>query len=224
MARWSNATLVALGGFDKNVIIDELLIGEDNYYDITFTADTSRFVLSVTGQTVNITGGDTSVFAVNGYVTFGASNQIYQIASKTNTSLTLVAGPVITALNGEQIQIPIDLTGASFQFRLLQHSARIEDDTRAGINIGDITPFPGATVLNLDANVLTNVPGQSIVLGQIRVLINDTDLTDNPIIDTYNPPFYTGYVGVNFPPAGSTPAQFKKQRICFVVRADGTNS
>jgi hypothetical protein len=225
MARWSNATLVALGGFDKNVIIDELLYGEDNFYDISFATDTGRTVLGVAGATITLTNGDTTPFTAGGYVSFGTNSTIYLIASKTTTQLILASTPSVAPSNGASAQIPIDLTGATFSFRLLQHTATIEDDTRAGINIGDITPYPGATTINLDANVKTNVPALSIILGQIRVLINAADLIASPIIDTNEPPFYTGYIGVDFPATDIiTPSQTKKQRICFIVRADGTNS
>lgn len=230
MARWSNATLVALGGFDKNVVIDELLYGEDNYYDMNFAQDTERFVSQVSGSTITITGGDTTVFATGTYVTFGDSSEIYQILSVGSNSITLTTTPNPVPLNGVAIQIPIDLTSATFQFRLLEHTATISDNTtsaainlrQGGAVIGDITPKPGATTLNLDANVLTNVPGLNLSLGQIRILINGNELTTVPIIDTYTPPLYTGFVGVTFPPPDiATPAQTKKQRICFIVRTDG---
>ena len=225
MARWSNATLVALGGFDKNVIIDELLYGEDNYYDIAFAADTGRLVLSISGATISITNGDSTPFTAGGFVSFGTNATIYQILSLTSSSITLTTTPSVRPANGDSVQVPIDLTDATFQFRLLEHTATITDDTRAGVTIGDITPYPGATVINLDSNVVTNIPGQSLVLGQLRVLINAVNLVTSPIIDTTTPPFYTGFIGVTFPSSTlTTPAQLKKQRICFVVRADGTNS
>ena len=128
-------------------------------------------------------------------------------------------------VSGDAIQSAIDLTSAEFQFRLLEHTANINDDTRAGVDISGITPKAGATVINLDGNIVTNVTGKSLALGQVRVFINATDLLENPIIDTTTPPFYTGYVGVTFPSMGTgTPSQVKKQRICFIVRADGTNT
>lgn len=229
MARWSNATLVKLGGFDKNVIIDELLYGEDNYYDITFLSDTQRTVQAISGATITFQGGDNSVFVANDYVSFGDSSVLYQINSVASNSFTLkTTPPTNTVIAGNPIQTPINLTGATFQFRLLQHSATITDDTRAGVEIGNITPIDGATQINLDNNVVTTVTGQSITLGQLRILVNAEDFTyvdGTPVIDTTTPPFFTGFLSVNLPaPDGSTPIQTKKQRICFVIRADGTNS
>ena len=225
MARWSNATLVALGGFDKNVIIDELLWGEDNYYDITYLADTQRTTQGFNGSIVTFTNGDNSVFQQYNYVSFGNSSELYEILSLTDHTLTLDRAPAITVPSGSSIQSPINLTEAQFQFRLLEHTATITDDTRAGVDIGDITPKVGATIINLDSNVLLDVPGKSLTLGQIRVIIQGSDLQDSPIIDTSQPPLYTGYVGVTLPgPDGVTPSQVKKQRICFILRADGTNS
>lgn len=222
MARWSNATLVALGGFDKNVIIDELLYGEDNYYDISFLTPIQRTVVSSTGLTINFTGGDNSVFNVGDYVSFGNDSKLYVIASVSTSSFTLTTSPQVSPSSGSDIQIPIDLTQATFQFRLLEQTATITDDTRAGIDIGNIEPIPGKTVIDLDSNIVTSVSGLSLALGQLRVLINAANLTDEPIIDSSTPPFYTGYIGVTLPQVdASTPAQTKKQRICFIVRSDG---
>lgn len=225
MARWSNATLVALGGFDKNVIIDELLLGEDNYYDITFLTDLQRTVSGANGSTITFTGGNNSVFQVDQYVSFGDNSELFKIITVGSNSITLYSTPSIAPTSGMAIQSAMDLTSATFQFRLLEHTATITDDTRAGVDIGNITPKAGATVINLDNNIVTNVTGKSLAHGQIRAFINATDLVDNPVIDTTTPPFYTGFIGVTLPSMGTgTPSQVKKQRICFIVRADGTNS
>lgn len=225
MARWSNATLVALGGFDKNVIIDELLWGEDNYYDITYLADTQRTIATIVGTTVTFRGGDNLVFQPYNYVSFGNSSELYEILTVGDSSFTIDRTPPVLPSSGDAIQSPINLTQAEFQFRLLEHTATINDDTRQGVDLSNITPKAGAQVLNLDGNVLTNVPGKSLELGQIRVIIHGNDLVDNPLIDSTTPPLYTGYIGVVLAgPDGVTPSQVKKQRICFILRADGTNS
>lgn len=221
MARWSNSTLVALGGFDKNVIIDELLIGEDNYYDITFLADTQRTVSSTVGATINFRGGDNTLFTVGESVSFGNISALYEIISVADTSFTLNQAPVITPTNGDAIQKPIDLSAATFEFRLLEHTATISDDTRSGVDITNITAKSGALTKNLDVNVV--VPSwMSLELGQVRVLIKDTDLTDTVGLDSDSPPLYLGYLGVIFPQGDPvTPAQTKKQRMAFIVRSDG---
>jgi hypothetical protein len=225
MARWSNATLVALGGFDKNVIIDELLLGEDNYYDITFLTDLQRTVSGVASNVITFSGGNNSPFQVDQYVSFGNNSDLFKIIAVGTNTITLYSTPSVGPLSGDAIQSPIDLSTSTFQFRLLEHTATINDDTRAGVDISNITPKAGATLLNLDTNIVTDVTGKSLTNGQIRAFINANDLVDNPIIDTTTPPFYTGYIGVTLPSYGTgTPQQVKKQRICFIVRADGTNS
>jgi hypothetical protein len=222
MARWANSTLVALGGFDKNVIIDELLIGEDNYYDITFLADTQRTVSAVTNNIITFQNGDNSLFAVGNFVSFGNVSTLYPIIGVGANTITLNQAPVITPQNGQSIQIPIDLTAASFEFKLLQHTADINDDSRQGVEISNITAKPGAVTKNLDNNVLTNVPWQELSLGQVRVVINDTDLIDTEGLDSTQPPLYLGYLGVTLPgPDVATPYQTKKQRMAFIVRSDG---
>lgn len=241
MARWSKATLVALGGFEKNVIIDELLFGEDNYYDITFLSDTLRTVVSFNSATnvVTFQGGDNTVFTVGDYVSFGDNSSLYLITNVGSTTITLAATPYPAPTNGQSIQVPINLTTATFQFRMRQQSADINDDpgNRDGATISNITPYVISTnptvyaqEIDLDANVKTNVPSLSLALGQIRVLVNGGDLKPAPneseippVLDTTTPCFYTGFIAVNLPaPDGVTPVQTKKQRICFVVRSDGT--
>ena len=225
MARWSNATLVALGGFDKNVIIDELLLGEDNYYDITFLTDLQRTVLSASANVITFAGGNNTVFQVDQFISFGDNSDLFKIIAVGATTITLFSTPSLAPAAGSAIHSAMDLTNATFQFRLLEHTAIIADDSRIGIDISEITPKAGETVINLDANLVSNVTGKSLARGQIRAFINGTDLVDNPIIDTTTPPFYTGYIGVTLPSMGTgTPSQVKKQRICFIVRADGTNS
>ena len=238
MARWSTATLVALGGFDKNIIIDELLYGEDNFYDITFLSDTQRTVNSIATNIITFIGGDNTVFTIGDYVSFGSSSELFEIAAITTNTITLATTPFPGIIvNGQSIQIPINLSSLSsgdFTFRLLQHSATISDDpgNRNGATISNIQTLAGATELDLDSNVITNVPGQSLTLGQLRVLVNAADLPflpdppDGPVIDTTTPGLYTGYIGVQLPSpdGGFTPSQQKKQRICFVVRANGVNT
>ena len=93
MARWSNATLVALGGFDKNVIIDELLIGEDNYYDMTFLSDLKRTVSGVATNVISFTGGNNAVFQVDQYVSFGDNSDLFKIIAVDTNSITLFSTP-----------------------------------------------------------------------------------------------------------------------------------
>jgi|TARA_R110000868_G_scaffold10018_3_gene49179 hypothetical protein len=239
MARWSQATLVALGGFDKNVIIDELLYGEDTYYDITFLSDTLRTVNSSinpnTTAIIPFVGGDSSVFSPTDYVAFGDSSILYQILSVSTSSITLTTTPAVSITSGASIQVPINLTDALFTFRMRQQTATINDNgdrnsVKGGATITNIAIYPGSAEINLDANILTNVTGQSLALGQVRALINGGDLRPAPAtpevapyLDSTTPNFFTGYIGVELPaPDISTPAQVKKQRICFVVRSDGT--
>lgn len=222
MARWANSTLVALGGFDKNVIIDELLIGEDNYYDITFLADSGRLVQNASGAIITFKNGDNAIFTVGDSVSFGNNSTLYTIISKTTNTFTLNQAPLITPVVNDPIQKPIDLTAATFQFRLLEHTADVNDDTRAGVEISNIVAKAGAQIKILDSNVVTTVPSQSLALGQIRLVINDTDLTDTVGLDSNSPPLYLGYLGVTFPAVDvATPQQTKKQRIAFIVRSDG---
>ena len=224
MARFSNSTLVALGGTDRNIIIDELLYGETRSYDMTWLADTQRTVTGVNGNVVTFTPANASVFTLDGYVSFGNNSTLYKIiAISNNNQLTLETTPLVPLVSGTAIQIPIDITSASFKFRLMEHTASVNDDTRAGIDISNVAPKAGATELNLDSNILLAVPGFDTTLGQMRIIIGGTDLTATvPDIDTTTPPLYIGYFSILLPATDpSSPRALKKQRVAFIVRSDG---
>ena len=223
MARFSNSTLVALGGLERNILIDELLWGEDKFYDMTWMADTLRVVASTNGATVTISGGDLSVFTLNGWISFGNNSTLYKIVALTTPNqITLESTPIVPITAGSSCQIPIDIAAASFEFRLLEHTATINDDTRQGIDISGIVAKAGAVTLNLDSNIILNTSGFDLTKGQMRILINGEQLTSRPTIDSDQPPFYIGYISILMPQVDpNTPRQLKKQRLAFIVRSDG---
>jgi hypothetical protein len=224
LARFSNSTLVALGGLDRNILIDEILYKESKYYDISWLADTQRTVTQQTGTTVTFSPANASVFTLNGYVSFGNNSTLYKIVGiANNNQLTLETAPLTPLLGGTAIQVPVDITSADITFRLLEHTADVNDDTRAGVDISNIVAKPGASELNLDVNVVTNVSTMSTELGQMRLLINADDLSSTqPVIDSTSPPIYLGYISILLPQTDpNTPRQVKKQRIALICRSDG---
>jgi len=223
LARFSNSTLVALGGLDRNILIDQLLWGEDKFYDMTWMADTLRTVQSTSGNTVTISGGDLSVFTLNGWVSFGNTSTLYKITALTTPNqITLETTPIVPIANGSTVQIPIDISAANFEFRLLEHTATINDDTRQGIDISNIKAKTGASTINLDNNLILDTQGFDLTKGQMRILVNGEQLTSRPTIDSDQPPFYIGYISILMPQVDPhTPRQLKKQRVAFIVRSDG---
>jgi hypothetical protein len=223
LARFSNTTLVALGGLERNILIDELLWGEDKFYDMTWMADTLRTVQSTSGNVVTIAGGDLSVFTLNGWVSFGNTSTLYKITALTTPNqITLETTPIVPIANGSTVQIPIDISAANFEFRLLEHTATINDDTRQGVDISNIKAKTGASTINLDNNLILDTQGFDLTKGQMRILVNGEQLTSRPTIDSDQPPFYIGYISILMPQVDPhTPRQLKKQRVAFIVRSDG---
>lgn len=223
MARFSNSTLVALGGLERNILIDELLWGEDKFYDMTWMADTLRTVQSANGNVITVTGGDLSVFTLNGWISFGNNSTLYKITALTTPNqITLETTPIMPIQSGSSCQIPIDISAANFEFRLLEHTATINDDTRAGVDISNIQQKAGATTINLDNNLILDTQGFDLTKGQMRILINGEQLTSRPTIDSDTPPFYIGFISILMPQVDPrTPRQLKKQRVAFIVRSDG---
>lgn len=134
----------------------------------------------------------------------------------------------ITVTNGATPAVPLNLTGWNFKLRLIRRSVDdIVDCRGTGIELINLQPVPGATEMNLDANV--NVI--SAAQGQLRMLINDTFFSQlQPVLDTIAPPVYTGYLGMELPATGTIgnpnyiPAQQKKILLCFIVRSDGISA
>jgi hypothetical protein len=227
LARFSNSTLVALGGTERNVIIDEILYGETRSYDITWLADTQRTVVSQIGNVVTFSPANASIFTISGYVSFGNNSTLYKVISiSNNNQLTLETTPLVPLATGTQIQVPIDIHAADFKFRLLEHTADINDDTRAGIDISNIVPKDGAVEKNLDANILVGVGTLDATLGQMRVVLGENDLVDTvPVVDSTQPPFFIGYISILLPATDAySPRAMKKQRISLIVRSDGVVS
>jgi hypothetical protein len=227
MARFSNSTLVALGGVERNVIIDEILYGETRSYDMTWLADTQRTVSVVTGNVITFSPANASVFTLNGFVSFGNNSTLYKIiAISDNNKLTLETTPIVPISAGTAIQIPIDITSADFKFRLLEHTADINDDTRAGMDISNIVPKTGAVEKNLDSNILLTVPGFDSTLGQMRIIIRENDLIDSiPVVDSTQPPLFIGYISILLPATDPvSPRALKKQRVAIICRSDGVIS
>jgi hypothetical protein len=166
MARFSKNTLVQLAGFDADVIAEEILFGQDDYWNITVT-------------------------------------------------------------DGTPDNLPQDLSNWTFQFRLIRRKVDDVIDTRNGLELVNLQPASGATVLVLDDNVKVFDP----VNGKVRLLIDDQFFTSlPPVIDALDTPVYTGYFGAVMPSIGTAgdldyvPPQMKKKLLCFIVRSDGISS
>jgi hypothetical protein len=166
MARFSKNTILQLGGFDSDVIAEELLYGQDTYWNVTVT-------------------------------------------------------------DGTTDNLPLDLTGWSFEFRLIRRQITSIEDTRHGLELVDLRPVNGAAVINLDTSVKCYDPTN----GQVRLIIDDSAFSQfSPAINTNTPPVYTGYFGAMLPAVGNIgdvdyiPAQMKKILLCFIVRSDGISA
>ena len=100
-------------------------------------------------------------------------------------------------------------------------------DTRNGLELVNLQPASGATVLILDDSVKVYDP----VNGKVRLLIDDAFFSSlPPVIDALNTPVYTGYFGAMMPSIGTpgeldyVPPQMKKTLLLFVIRSDGISA
>lgn len=133
----------------------------------------------------------------------------------------------LTLTDGTTENLPIDLTGWTFEFRLIRRQVSAIEDTRYGMELVGLAPVNGAQVIVLDDNVKPYDP----INGNVRILIDDTAFRQfSPAINTATPPVYTGYFGATLPEVGVLgdvgyiPPQTKKILLCFVVRSDGISA
>ena len=219
MARWTNASLVQLGGVDKNVLIDELTYGENNFWDVTFSYPNGLKIQTVSGSVITVTG-DTSVVAVNG--------KILITGTTTYLTITAIAGQLITvsqaignSYNNRTLESPLDLTNSTLEFKFAPRIATVVDG-RNGLDITSIADVESPTVTG---SVLTNVPGKLLTLGQVRLSLTATQIgviEPIPELDDDQVLMLTGYFAITMPsPDGITPQQIKKQRMAISLITDG---
>ena len=219
MARWTNASLVTLGGVDKNVIIDELTYGENQFWDTTFSYPNGLKIQSVSGLILTVTG-DTSVVAVNG--------KILVTGTTSYLTITAIAGQTITvdraignSFNNYTLESPLDLTGCTLEFKFAPRVATVVDG-RNGLDITAIADVESPTVTG---SVLTTVPGKLLTLGQVRLSLTATQIgviEPIPELDNDQVLMLTGYFSVTMPSSdGVTPQQIKIQRMAISLITDG---
>jgi hypothetical protein len=219
--RWSQASLAKLGGAE-NIVIKELLFGEDFYADINFTTDSDTTVglVNHTNKTI-VVHGNYDIFSVGDYISFSCSNTLYQILDIKDNVFTLDSLPT-HSITSHRVELPRDLTGALFEFKLRKRTAIVQD-TRQGIDIVSMTAIDPA--IEITADVLTDIIGKSLVNGQIRVSLPEERISDL-VIPTSDPEtgevvMLTGYLQVTLPVTGNEPSQKLKTRYCIVYRTDG---
>jgi len=219
MARWTNASLVQLGGVDKNVIIDELTYGESQYWDVTFSYPNGLKIQSVNSNTITVTG-NVSVVSVN--------SKILVTGTTTYLTITAISGQVLTldtaigtSFINRTLESPINLTGNTLEFKFAPRIATVVD----GRNGLDITAIAEVDAPVVTGSVLTTVPGRSLILGQVRLSLTATQIgviEPIPELDDDQVLMLTGYFSVTMPSTdGVTPQQVKKQRMAISLITDG---
>lgn len=219
MARWTNASLVQLGGIDKNIVVDELTYGENQFWDTTFSYPNGLKIQSVNGLVITVTG-DTSVVSANGKILITGTTQYLTITAVNGQELTVDLA-IGYGYNGRTIESPLNLTTASLEFKFAPRIVTVVD----GRNGLDITAMAEVDAPIVTGSVLTSVPGQSLALGQVRLSLTATqigviepipELNDDQVL------MLTGYFSITIPsPDGITPQQIKKQRMAISLITDG---
>jgi len=219
MARWTNSSLVQLGGVDKNVIIDELTYGESNYWDLTLSYPNGLKIQSVNSNTITVTG-NVSVVSVNAKILVTGTTTYLTITAISGQTLTLDTALTSSYIN-RTLESPLNLTGNTLEFKFAPRVATVVD----GRNGLDITKIEEVDAPIVTGSVLTTVPGNLLTLGQVRLSLTATQIgviEPIPELDDDQVLMLTGYFSITIPsPDGVTPQQVKKQRMAITLITDG---
>lgn len=130
-------------------------------------------------------------------------------------------------LSDSATSLPYDLTGWTFSLRLVRRGIDNIVNGRTGLELVGLKRLPRETELNLDSAVKIYDP----LNGKVRILLDDTFFDAIPsVLDSDNPPVYTGYFSATLPSSGTfgtdnyIPPQNKKVLLLFIVRSDGVNA
>lgn len=219
MARWTNSSLVTLGGVDKNIVLDEMIYGESNFWDLTMSYPNGLKIQTVSGLVLTVTG-DTSIVSVGNKILVTGTTSYLTIASISGQTIT-VDRAIGNSFNNRTLESPLNLTGCTLAFKFAPRIATVVDG-RNGLDITAIADVESPTVTG---SVLTTVPGKLLTLGQVRLSLTATQIgviEPIPELDNDQVLMLTGYFSVTMPSSdGVTPQQVKLQRMAITLITDG---
>ena len=116
--------------------------------------------------------------------------------------------------------VPVDLTGATIDAQIVRRTVVNLVDTRNGLSfdVGDYDPTPTPISLTITNIVAANGSFTLVIDDSAWSLINsDPELS----IDINDPVAFSGRLKVEYPAAGTDPAQDYIIFLFFLVRSDG---
>ena len=208
-----------LGGIDSNIVMDQMIYSENNFWDVTFSHQNGLKIQSVSGMVITVTG-DTSVVSVGSKILVTGTTQYLTITAISGQLIT-VNQEIGNSFTNRTLESPLDLTGATLAFKFAPRIATVVD-SRNGLDITAMEEVDSPTVTG---TVITNVPGKLLTLGQVRLSLTATQIgviTPIPELADDQVLLLTGYFSVTMPsPDGITPEQVKLQRMCIQLITNG---
>jgi hypothetical protein len=120
----------------------------------------------------------------------------------------------------DELELPVDLTGATIDAQIIRRILNNVKDTRNGLSfdIGDYIPTP--------APIPLTIVNRDNALGKFTLVIDDSswgliDTDGEMAIDSVNGAGFSGRIKISFPATGSNPAQDNIIFLLFLVRSDG---
>jgi hypothetical protein len=127
--------------------------------------------------------------------------------------LSLLQGEVLTFTKNN---LPVNITGFTFEFKLIERSAAYVSDTKNGINIVGLGTKPGAVAFDLDTYVYVTDSVNGIGFVHIPTIITATEPSDP---DSSMPIIFTGYLTVK--DNASLGESIQKIQFLILVSNDG---
>ena len=249
MAKFTQATLNQVAGFDAQILAQELIYDQKDFWNFSWATITSYVSGWQTGTTpINLTGATIDAQIERRAITdFHASRTgldfrirdyplIPQVASITSTNTT---GDILTCDTTQLLFIdkPIQFTGqvfgnivinTTYYVKTIITSTTFTISATSGGSTFALATASGTMIANTVRPTPVNLPISNIVdsAGTFTMTIDDDTwdiIAGDPDlnIDAVEPACYTGRIKISFPAVGTQPAYDDAVFLLFLVNSDG---
>ena len=251
MAKFSNNVLTAVAGFDGQILAQELVYNQKDFWNFAWNAVTNAGTWNETTTPIDLTGATIDAQIIRRQIVgltdtrtgldFTIMNYPYP-APITNVTATELSTDILTCADTSQMfyDQPVRFTGVIFGGVAINTSYYItEIITATTFKISDtvgglattLSTATGTMVINRVAPNPVTLPISNIVdaAGTFTMTIDDDTwdvIAGDPELDinATDPVCFTGRVKISFPVSGIQPAYDEQIFLLFLITSDGVTN
>lgn len=248
MAKFTQYTLNQVGGFDSQVLAQQLVYNQKDFWNFTWNNSVTTSGWTTSTTPIDLTGCTISAQIIRRQITdlqdsrggldFTIVDYPYP-APITTVSSSTSSGNIFTCLSTNDMFVnqPVRFTGTVFGGVAINTTYYIKDiitsttftiSATQGGGIFTLSTATGTMVINRVAPTAINLPITNRVdlQGQFTMTIDDDTwnvIAGDPELDinANNPVCFTGRVKISFPSQGSQPAYDEQVFLLFLIVSDG---